>query len=182
MSPVYDKEYFPYPDIELEAPESRQVSENCDQNESQSRAYLKRTINMILNAVHEDTIHENKYKGHLIFEIDMDKFARLHEFTNNRFDDLNEVDMILSEILKKPSHAYLKEYFLGWCYKGLKAISSRSGIFAICILSYVFVVYKMMRGYFNYWAILKFLFINVIIFDFVFVWIRLYQVSKFVYT
>lgn len=175
MRPVYRKEYYPYNDL-LPIPEQK-YAESCDSIESQSRSYLKRFINMILNAVHEDSFTDNKYKGHLIFEMDMEKFARLQEFTSNKFEDLHEVDLILSEILKKPPHAYLKEYFFGWCFKAFKALTTRPGIAGTIILSYLFVVYKLMKGNFNYWYIFKFLLINFLIFDIVFVWIRLYQVS-----
>lgn len=170
-------DYVPYHYESSKSNQQAPIQEpNCEAIEAQSRAYLKRTINLILNAVHEESSDDFTHRGHLVFEISAEKFLKLQAFAEGDFDDLVEVDAILRQILRKPDYNYLQEYFLPFAKKIGMAAGSRMGVMFVCSLAYCFVIYKMLVGNFDYCFIFKFLFVNIVLFDFVFVWIRLYKV------
>lgn len=181
MTPEYDPNYFSPNNLQETSVTVIKTENGCEETDLQSKAYLKRTINLILNAVHEDTFDEDLYKGHLIINIDSKKYKLLKDFTNDLFNDLTVIDKILTEILNRPSYDYLQEYFKSSLFKLFALLTSRTSVLCICAMCYCFVIYKMMVGHFRILYIVKFLLINLLIFDFVFVWFRLYQVRTIFY-
>lgn len=151
---------------------------DCKCEESRSHSYLKRVINLILNSVHEDYSDDKNFRGHIVFDVDSGRYKKLKAFAEGKFVDLHEIDSILSDVIRKPTWDYLEEVLMPFFMKAFRSVTSRTGIFTTCISAYIIVVYKMMKGHFRLGYIVKFLFINAVMFDFVFVWIQLYQKAE----
>lgn len=147
---------------------------------AETEIYFKRTINMILNSVQEDKTKHDEFTGHLCFEIDMDDYEYLKSFADgmNNDNDLAKIDDILQRILLKPTNQKIQEFLESWFHRFLSLILSRKGI--ICIISFVYcyVIYKLIKENFKISYIIKIILLNLLIIDFLFIWIRLGQVRK----
>lgn len=146
----------------------------------ETEMYFKRTINMVLKSVQEDKTNFDKFKGHLYFEISTDDYEYLKAFADGMINDidLGKIDDILGRILLKPTNQKIQEFLESWFHRFLNVILTRKGIICTISIAYCYVLYKLIKENFKISYIIKIILLNLVIIDFLFVWIRLSQVRK----
>ncbi|GLV44469.1 hypothetical protein CBL_10273 [Carabus blaptoides fortunei] len=154
----------------------------CDLSDKKFEAFLKRTINLLLNAVHEDNVNDDNYaySGHLFFKINAENFEMLRNFANG-FDenaDLVKIDAILSELLTKPTNKYVQEFLESYFRKFLNVLLTKQGIVTVVCCTYLYVIYRMFLANFYWFYVMNFLLFNFVIFDFIFTWVHLYKKAE----
>lgn len=152
---------------------------DCDLSEKKFEAYLKRTINLLLNAVHEDNFNEDMYSGHLFFKLEAKHFETLRNFANgfDKSEDLVKIDAILSKLLTKPTDKHVQEFLESYFHKFLSVLLTKEGIITVICCAYIYVIYKMFLADFYLPYMMYFLLFNFVIFNFAFTWVHLYKVS-----
>lgn len=153
------------------------------ENANLAGVYYKRILNMILNDVNYNKV-EDLYTGKISVTLSTDDYKLLQKQIESGIStegQYKDIDNVLTNSCQKSIVEDMTNLALSWQESLYITVTSPSFYIILACIFVLFMGVKLYRAKFSSASVIKVLFLIGFIIDFLFTWMKLYQVKRFMF-